>query len=142
MSTGKNSKHIKNRFFLITDNVAPGDLNICHMGIKDMWADINTKLVQGQVFRIFRDEIMGVTVDYDDDAERKCTHHLLLPKVESEMVSQQDGDLLDKIGVALPKKKETLQSKKNKSISTQALPTTKQRSVLGETKYGSGSGPQ
>ena len=48
---------------------------------------------------------MGVAVDYDNDAERKCDHHLLPTKVEAEIVSQQDGDLLENIGVALPKKK-------------------------------------
>ena len=30
MSAGKNSKHIKNRFFLITDKVAQGDLKVEH----------------------------------------------------------------------------------------------------------------
>ena len=34
MSAGKNSRHIKNRFFLITDKVAQGDLEIRHMGNK------------------------------------------------------------------------------------------------------------
>ena len=43
MSAGKNSKHIKNRFFLITGKVAQGDLSIQHMGTKNMWADVNTK---------------------------------------------------------------------------------------------------
>ena len=47
MSAGKNSRHIKNRFFLITDKVAQGDLEIRHMGTKSMWADVNTKPVQG-----------------------------------------------------------------------------------------------
>ena len=32
MSTEKNSKHIKNRFFLITDKVVQGDLKIEHKG--------------------------------------------------------------------------------------------------------------
>ena len=34
MSAGNNSRHIKNRFFLITDKVAQGDLEIRHMGTK------------------------------------------------------------------------------------------------------------
>ena len=131
MSAGNNRKHVKNTFFFITDKVAQGDLEIRHMVTKEMWADINTKTEQGQLFRIFGDDLMGVAVDYDNDGERKCTHQLLLPKVEAEMVSQQDGDLLEKIGVAVPKKKGTLQGKKSKSISTRAFPTTKQRSVLG-----------
>ena len=33
---GKNSKHIKTRFFLITDIVAQGDLSIQHMGTNNM----------------------------------------------------------------------------------------------------------
>ena len=118
MSAGKNRKHTKNIIFLITDEVVQGDHEILHMGTKDMWADINTKPVQGQLFRIFRAEMMVFAVDYDDDGERKFTHHLLLPKVESEMVSQQDGDLLEKIGIAVPKKKGTLQGEKSKSVST------------------------
>ena len=69
MSAGKNSKHIKNRFFLITNKVAQGDLLIQHMGMKNMWADVNTKPVQGLLFRKFCHEMMGVPVKYDDDDE-------------------------------------------------------------------------
>ena len=50
MLAGKNSKHIKNRFFLITDKVAQGDLLIQCMGTKNMLADVNTKPVQGLLF--------------------------------------------------------------------------------------------
>ena len=53
ISAGKNSKHIKNRFFLITDKVAQRELEIRHMGTKSMWADVNTKQVKGALFRIF-----------------------------------------------------------------------------------------
>ena len=52
MSAGKNSKHIKNRFFLITNKVAKRELEIRHMGTKSMWADVDTKPVQGALFRI------------------------------------------------------------------------------------------
>ena len=47
MLAGNNSKHIKNRFFLITDKVAQRELEIRHMGTKSMWADVNTKPVMG-----------------------------------------------------------------------------------------------
>ena len=36
ISTEKNSKHIKNRFFLITDKVAQCDLKIEHKGTDEM----------------------------------------------------------------------------------------------------------
>ena len=99
MSAGKNSKHIKNRVFLITDKVAQGDVEIKHIGTKTMWADINTKPVQGRLFRVFRHKMTGVPVDYDDDVERRNTHPLLLPKIETARVSQADGDLLEKAAV-------------------------------------------
>ena len=53
MSSGNNSKDIKNRFFLINDKVAQRDLEIRHMGTKSMWEYLNTKPVQGALFRIF-----------------------------------------------------------------------------------------
>ena len=48
MSAEKNSKHIKNRFFLITDKVAQGDLKIEYKGTDEMWGDVNTKTTQGK----------------------------------------------------------------------------------------------
>ena len=59
MSAGKNSKHIKNRFFLIADKVAKDDVKIRHMGTKSMWADVNIKPVQGQLLRTFLHHMMG-----------------------------------------------------------------------------------
>ena len=47
MSTGKNRKHIKNGFFLITDKVAQQELEVQHKGTAEMWADVNTKPLQG-----------------------------------------------------------------------------------------------
>ena len=43
MSAGKNSKHIKNMFLLITDKVDMGDIDIQHKGMEEFWADVNTK---------------------------------------------------------------------------------------------------
>ena len=63
ISAVKNSKHIKNKFFLVTDKVAQRELDIRHMGTKSMWADVNTKPVQVAIFRIFRSEMMGVPVE-------------------------------------------------------------------------------
>ena len=62
ISAGKNSKHIKNRFFLITDKVAQREPEILHMGTKSMWEDVNTKPVQGAIFRIFQSDMMVVPV--------------------------------------------------------------------------------
>ena len=73
MSAGKNSKHIKNRFFLIADKVAQDDVEVRHMGTKSIWADVNTTPIQRALFRTFRHHMTGVPVDYDDDVERRRT---------------------------------------------------------------------
>ena len=70
-----------------------------------MWADVNTKPVQGELYRIFRHQMMGVPIEYDGDMERRRTHPLLLPKVKAKGVSQGDSDLLEKIQVVAPTKK-------------------------------------
>ena len=80
---GKNSKHIKNRFFLIADKVAQGDLSIQDMGTKNMCTDVNAKPVQRLLFGKFWREMMGVPVEYDDDVERRNTHPMLLPKIDN-----------------------------------------------------------
>ena len=81
--------------------MAQGDLKIEHIGIDDMWGDVNTKPTQGKRFRIMRAEVMGVSVDYDDDDERRRTHQLLMPKLESEIISIADGEVLEKAAVVI-----------------------------------------
>ena len=119
------------------------------MGTKSMLADVNTKPVQVKLFRIFQSDMMGVPVEYDDGVDRRRTHPLLLPLIETESVSLSDGDILEKIAVVVPIKKvakpgsndrnRSIQGSKNKSISPRAKPLEKRRSVLGDPKYGPGS---
>ena len=99
MSAGKNSKYIKNGFFLIADKVAKDDVEIRHMGTKSMWADINTKQVHGELFRIQRHHMMGVPINYDDEVERRRTHVLLLPTIEAVKMTVSDKQMLKDIGV-------------------------------------------
>ena len=72
------------------------------MGTKSMWADVNIKRVQGALFRIFQSEMMAVPVEYNDDVKRRQTHPLLLPIIETEIVSLPDGNILEKISVVVP----------------------------------------
>ena len=99
MSAVKNSKHTKNRFYLIADKVAKSDVEIRHMGTKSMWADLNTKPVQGELFQIQRHHIMGVPIDYDDEVEQKRNHPMLLPAVEPVKMTVSDEQMLTDIGV-------------------------------------------
>ena len=45
---------------------------------------------------------MGVSVDYDDEDERKRTHLLLMPKVESKQILVADGEVFEKAAIVVP----------------------------------------
>ena len=140
MSAGKASRHIKNRFFLITDKIAQDELTVQHRGTELMWADGNTKPLQGNGFRLFRSVLMGIQPDYDDDDERRNTHPLLLPKAETEgIISKQDIDVLRRaIGPAEEQEHKTdVNSKSISPVNTVA----KRRSVLDDNRYGPGNRP-
>ena len=102
MSAVKNSKHIKNRFFLIADKVVQGDLKIKHNVTDEMWGDVNTKPTQKERFRVMRAEVMGVSVDYDNNDECRRTHPLLMPKIEADRISATDGEVFDKADIVIP----------------------------------------
>ena len=62
-----------------------------------MWADGNTKPLQGGGFKLFRSKVMGIPENYDDEAERVRTHSQLLPKPEEAgMMSSADLQVLSK----------------------------------------------
>ena len=45
---------------------------------------------------------MGVSVDYDDDGERRRTHPILMPKVESEQIFVTDREVLKNAAIVVP----------------------------------------
>ena len=84
------------------------------MGTDNMWGDVNTKPTQGNRFGVMRAEVMGISVAYDEDDERRRTHQLLLPKIESERISVTDGEILEKVAVVIPVKTTVKCPKKGK----------------------------
>ena len=128
MSAGKGSRHIHHRFFLITDKIEKGDVTVEHRRTKEIWADGNTKALQGAGFRTFRSKIMGIQENYDDDAERVRTHPLLLPTPrKARVMSQKDLEVLAKtLGV---------QKVLDRSTPQMTPASVGRRSVLRESKY-------
>ena len=97
---------------------------------------MNTKPLQGQLFREMRSRLMGVPVDYDDDKERRSTHPKLLPPAELEgTISRSDVEVLKRAtgisGAPAPKK----------SIAPASKTAPQRRSMLDRMKYGPGSRP-
>ena len=99
MSAGKNMKHIKNSFFLITDKIAQEELKIQHTGTEEMRADMNTDPRQGVKFRVTRAQVMGIEVEYDTNMERQRTPPLLMSKVEPMSLSWGDTEVLKKVEI-------------------------------------------
>ena len=72
-SSSKQTKHIKSRYFFVTDKVSKGELTIEHQPTEKMWSDVLTKLKQGTGFRQDRAVLMNVGKDYGDEKERVLT---------------------------------------------------------------------
>ena len=59
-SSGKGTRHINIRYFFITDRIASKEVAIQYCPTKEMVANYFTKLLQGELFYKFRDQIMGL----------------------------------------------------------------------------------
>jgi hypothetical protein len=60
-SSSKRTKHIHIRYFFITDRIRNKELRVEWLPTENMIADFMTKPLQGNTFKSFRDQIMGVT---------------------------------------------------------------------------------
>ena len=60
-SAGKRSTALNVRYFFLTDQVKKGNFSIEYCPTDVKWADFMTKPLQGEKFRKFRDEILGIS---------------------------------------------------------------------------------
>ena len=90
-SSSRNTKHIRNRYFLIKDLCDRSEIEIRHEGTESMLSDVLTKPKQGSAFKKLRAELMNCEVNYDDDAERARTHPSLIPSDEPEESGTNTG---------------------------------------------------
>ena len=65
LSSGKRTRHIKIRFFFIKDRIKSGDINIVYCPTDRMLADFLTKPLQGNTFKIFRDQLMNYSKPFN-----------------------------------------------------------------------------
>ena len=79
-----------------------------------MWADINTKALQGSLFYKMRARLMGVDENYHNNLERLATHpDLLLQETQKCGISDENKELLHKVGAI-----RTLVAAKKQSLPT------------------------
>jgi hypothetical protein len=62
-STSNNTRHINIRYFFIKDRVDKDEIRIEYLPTDKMIADFFTKPLQGEVFKVLRDKILGITPD-------------------------------------------------------------------------------
>ena len=69
-SSSKRTKHINNKYFLITDKIAQGDLELEYCPTDKMWVNGHTKPKQGLPFRQDQAMVMNCPVDYFEDKSK------------------------------------------------------------------------
>ncbi len=86
------TKLIKETFFLIKDYYKAGEIDMWYCPTDVMWADVLTKILQGQKFRDMRSFLQNCSRSYDDDIELqtgKLAHKLLKPQVKTAASSRE-----------------------------------------------------
>jgi hypothetical protein len=84
MSSSQCTKHIKAKYFLIKDYYDGGVIYVKFCPTNHMWADVLTKLLQGQKFRDMWAFLQNCPQDYEDDTE------VASPMMPQDVVSSQD----------------------------------------------------
>ena len=81
ISAVKKSKHIKNRYFLITDKLHEEDLEIRYNPTGEMLADYQSNPHQVNIFCTMMAHLMNFPINYNGDKEHRKTHPFLMPKI-------------------------------------------------------------
>jgi hypothetical protein len=71
MSSSKCTKHIKAKYFLMKDYYNAGEIDLQYCPTGQMWADVLTKPLQGQLFSDMRAFLQNCSRDFDDDLKRQ-----------------------------------------------------------------------
>ena len=83
MSSSKQTKHIKARYYFIKDKIDEGEVDLMYCPTEMMTVDILSRPKCGAAFRRDRAKLMNVPIDYDNEVEGKNTHPDHLPKPEN-----------------------------------------------------------
>jgi hypothetical protein len=75
VSSSKQTKHIKAKYFFVRHYHNAGDLELRYCLTEEMWADVLTKPMQGHKFRLFRMLLMNCPVDYSKEPRFTPTSH-------------------------------------------------------------------
>ena len=76
-SSGQKTKHMDNRYFWINDRLESENIEVVYCPTEKMIADFFTKPLQGNLFRKFRDVVLGYkhisSLDVEDNSEESSS---------------------------------------------------------------------
>jgi hypothetical protein len=78
-SGGKETKHVKAKFFFIKDRVDDGEIKVIDCPAEEMWADILTEPLKGMAFQTVRAQLMNSPINYEQGESSGVRRSLLLP---------------------------------------------------------------
>jgi hypothetical protein len=116
MLSSKRTKHIKAKFFFITDRIEHGEIIIVeHMPTDQMWIDVNTKPKQGLPIRKDRAMIMNCPVDLPDETlvrhgadvlkKVRFSDEVMAPKISGVTDEARGSKIPVQVGKAKPTKR-------------------------------------
>ena len=67
MSSSGRTKHIKTKFFFITDKIEQGEAVVEYKPTEEMWIDVNTKPKCGTPYKVDRSKVMNCPIHIPDE---------------------------------------------------------------------------
>jgi len=121
MSSSKHTKYIKAKYFVIKDYYDAGEVDLRYCPTSEMWADVLTKPLQGQLFRDMQAFLQNCSRDYYDDLERQedeRAHHMIKQQVTTvtssrECVDKQSQRELSLGSKVTPAKRQNMRQRSN-----------------------------
>jgi hypothetical protein len=86
-SSGKKTKHVKAKFLFIKDWVDNGEIKVINCPAEKMWADIQTKPLQGMAFQTMRAQLMNCQIHYEDPSKEPLKQLTRKPVVAKRLVT-------------------------------------------------------
>jgi hypothetical protein len=86
-SIGKETKHVKVKFFFIKDQVDNGEIKVIDCPVEETWADILTKPLQGMAFQTMRAQLMNCLINYEDPSDEPTKQLTRKPVVAKRLVT-------------------------------------------------------
>ncbi|KAL7474209.1 hypothetical protein ACHAW6_000197 [Cyclotella cf. meneghiniana] len=88
MSSSKQTKHIKSKYFFVTDKVEQGDIVIEHVPKDEMWCNMSTEPMEGICFKTDRSKHMNCPIDVPDEMALKPKTPGVLKKSPASLLFQ------------------------------------------------------